>query len=502
MNIETWAYIRHLFLVEKMPKKVIARHLGLDPKTIRKALTMETYSYGCHGPRGSKLDGFKEKIDQIIKEYPGISGVRIYEKIQKMGYTGEISILRDHLKNIRPTPKTFFNIITTPAEEAQVDWAYAGTLGEEADSHRLYCFLMVLSFSRMLFLEFFPSQSLEHFMIGHVHAFHFFSGCPKKIRYDNLRSVVLNRIGSIIQFNPRFLDFAAHYLFAPSPCNVKSPHEKGRVERSVSYVKRNFLQGRTFTSISNCNNQAFAWRDQVANCRIHGVTKQKPIDLFREKEKPYLIILPAIDYDTHILRSVKSTSQALVKFETNRYSIPFAYASRMLTLKADEQLVSIYEKDQLLAQHKRSLEKHQLVENPRHYKGMLSSRPNASYFKYRDTIFAMGDTARLYLENMGKTELNIHHHVKKIMALVELYGKTETLAAMEQAIHYNAFGHEYLANIILSNRRKRSLKHPLGPPSSKVNPQLIRSTWVEERDPIIYDQLFNGDKKDHEDRET
>lgn len=111
---------------------------------------------------------------------------------------------------------------------------------------------------------------------------------------------------------------------------------------------------------------------------------------------------------------------------------------------------------------------------------------------------ALGNVAKHYFEAMCRTQINIPHHVKKIMALVDLYGKTEVLSAMEHALKYSAFGHEYLANIILSNRRRRSSPHPLGPPSSKINPELIRSTWVEERDPIIYDELFNGDNNDDE----
>jgi transposase len=499
MNIETWAYIRQLFFVEKLPKKAIARKLNLDIKTIRRAINRETFSYGRQKSRGSKLDAFKDKIEALLKSYPSLSAVRIYEEIQKMGYEGGISILRDYLKMTRPPRKVFLHIQTTPAEEAQVDWAYAGTVDNDTYPRKMYCFLMVLSFSGMLYLEFFPSQSLENFMAAHVRSFHYFSGSPKRIRYDNLRTVVLHRIGSAIQFNPRFLDFAAHYLFTPSPCNVKSPHEKGRVENAVRYVKRNFLSGRSFTSISQCNREAFLWTDNTANCRIHGTTKKRPIDLFREKEQPLLTSLPAIDYDTRIRRSVKSTTQALVKFDGSRYSVPFAYASRTLTLKADNQRVIIYDKEKPIAQHHRARENNQVVQDPSHSKGLLQSKPNATFFKHRDAIIALGDVAKSYFEAMTRSQINIPHHVKKIMALLDLYGKTELLSAMEHAMNYGAFGHEYLANIILSNRRKRSSPHPLGVPSSKIKPELVQSTWVEETDPIIYDHLFNGESNNDED---
>ena len=499
MKIETWAAIRHLFYIEKLPKKAIARKLGLDPKTVRRALKRETFSPAVIQPRTSKLDGYKEKIGEILDHYSDLSAIRIHEEIKKLGYPGGISILRDYLATFRAPSKTFLSIRTTPAEEAQADWTYAGRIS----SQRIYCFVMVLSFSGLLYLQFFPSQTSEHFMTGHLRAFHFFQGVPKKIRYDNLVSVVLQRFGSAIQFNPRFLAFAAHYLFDPSPCNVKSPHEKGRVERIIRYVKNNFLAGRTFLSLTDLNLKATAWRDEGANRRIHGTTGKRPLDLFAQQEQSLLTPLPKTDYDTRLTLAVKSTSQSLVKFETNRYSVPFTYASRMLTLKADDQWVSLYDKEKLIAQHQRSQQKYQSIEDPRHYQGLLSSKPHGAYFKHRDALLALGETAHRYVELLTKTELRLPHQIKKIVQLVDLYGKAEVLEAMDHALQYNALGHEYLRNIIQANRRKRAATQPLGSPSSKIHPDLIRSTWVEERDPSLYDTHFHiQEVDDHEDPET
>src|SRR4030043_2492110 len=400
MKIETWASIRHLYHVEKLRKKAIARELGIDPKTVRRALKQETFSRTPPQPRASKLDAFKDKIGELLNHYATISALRIHEEIQKLGYSGGISILRDYLRPLRTSPKAFLHIQTTPAEQAQVDWAYAGKIA----SQTVYCFVMVLSFSRMLYLEFFSSQTIEHFMTGHRRAFHFFQGIVKKIRYDNLSSVVLHRIGSAIQFNPRFLAFSAHYLFDPSPCNVKSPHEKGRVEKTIAYIKSNFLSARTFLSLTDLNHQAFPCRAQLANCRIHGTTGKRPIDLFNEPEKSQLLPLPKTDYDTRLVLGVKSTSQFLVQFQTNRYSVPFAYASRMLTLKADDQWVSLYDKENLIAQHPRSNQKYQVVQDPRHGKDLLASRPHGAYFKHRDALLALGETAHHYVKLLTNTE--------------------------------------------------------------------------------------------------
>ncbi len=494
MNLETWAYLRHLYLVEKLPKKVIARKLNLTPKTVRRALKKETFTSPAK-VRLSKLGDFKAKIDEIQKAYPGISAIRIQEEIKKSGYSGSISILRDYLKMLRPKSKSFLIIQTAPGEEAQVDWAYAGTLDNK---QKIYCFVMVLSFSGLLYLEFFPSQSLENFMSGHLSAFHFFQGVPKKIRYDNLKSVVLSRLGSAIQFNPRFIDFARHYLFDPSVCSPKSPHEKGRVERAIRYIKGNFLAGRSFGSLTDINQNARLWLDQVANGRIHGTSKKKPIDLFSGQEQSLLIPLPQQDYDCRLPLAVKSTSQSLVTFETNRYSVPHPYASRMLTLKANVQEVFIYDQDQLIARHKRSFQKHQLIEDRKHYQGLLASRPKAHYFKHRDLLLTLGPSAHAYLKALTQTELNLPHQLKKIVSLIDLFGKNEVLAAMEQALPFNALGHDYLKNIILTQRRKKALPPNPGSPTSKINPELVRSTFVEERDLLIYDQHLNPTEDDHE----
>lgn len=483
MNIETWAHIRHLFFGEKLAKKAIARRLNLDPKTVREALKKRTFLRTL-APRPSKLDPFRGAIAELLASHPDLSAVRIAEELRKIGYDGGLSILRGAVRQLRPDTRAFLHIRTLPGEEAQADWTAGGRMGGKSS----WCFLMVLSFSKMLYLEFFPGQSLEHFLAGHVHAFHYFGGVPRKIRYDNLRSVVLTRFGRHVQFNRRFLDFAAHYLFDPSVCNVRSPQEKGRVENAARYVKRNLLAGRTFASLADCNQQARQWLDATANVRIHGTTKARPLDLFRQTEQAVLIPLSATDYDTRITRVVKSTSQALVAFDTNRYSVPPSYAAMALTLKADDQFVCVYDKERLIARHARCHDQHQLIEDPAHARNLLPARPQGAVFKYRDAIMALGQAAQSYLEAMTKTELNIPHQIKKIAALMDLFGKTEVLAALEHALAHNAFGHEYLQNIILANRRKRAATNLPGMPSSKIDPELVRTTSVEERDPEIYDR--------------
>ena len=131
----------------------------------------------------------------------------------------------------------------------------------------LSCFVMTLSYSRALYLEFFFDQTMENFLRGHVHAFEYWHGQPRVILYDNLKSAVLERRGNQIQFHPRLIELSAHYHFAPRPCQVRAGNQKGRVERAIRYVRDSFWAGRTFTTLAECNRQALLWRDQVAHQR-------------------------------------------------------------------------------------------------------------------------------------------------------------------------------------------------------------------------------------------
>lgn len=188
-------------------------------------------------------------------------------------------------------------------------------------------FIRVLYHSRMMYLEFFVSQTREHFLAGHQNACQFFGGVPKKVMVDNLKSAVLQRmIGQLPVFNPRFLDFANHYGFTIIPCNVGKGNEKGRVENGVGYVKKNFLNGLEISDFRSINPAAHYWLESVANIRVHGETKNQPKELF-QKEQPTLGVLPTIPHDVGTVLSVRASNQFRIAFEANRYSVPSEYAS-------------------------------------------------------------------------------------------------------------------------------------------------------------------------------
>ena len=249
MNAETWAEIRRLSGLEKLSVSEIARRLRMDRKTVRAALNSSGVPRRKVPRRPSKLDPFKGYIIARLEGFPRITSVRLLRELKSRGFAGGVSQLKEYGATVRvKAPEAFFRLETLPGEQAQVDWANCGTIKIGNAVRKLSAFVMVLSYSRMMYAEFTLSQCLEDFLQAHLRAFRFFEGVPEKGLYDNLKAVCLTRLGADIRFNPRFLEFSGHYLFAPVLCQPAHSNEKGKVERGIRYLRSSFLDGRPITT--------------------------------------------------------------------------------------------------------------------------------------------------------------------------------------------------------------------------------------------------------------
>jgi transposase len=492
INAERWALIRNLYFVDKLSQRQICERIGISDKTVRKALRVEEYGRypkGAPRRRPSKLDPYKADIGYLLEQYPGLSGRRVFEELVKLGYAGGETILKDYLRLIRPAKKeVFLRIETLPGEQAQVDWGNCGTINVDGCKRRLSVFVMVLSYSRMIYLEFTLSQGLDAFLEAHQNAFVFFGGVPLKILYDNLKSVVLSRAGREINFNPAFLAFSGQYPFQAVLCNVGKPNEKGKVESGIKYIRQSFLAGRFFRDYYDLKAQSWQWRDDVANRRIHGTTRERPIDRFAG-EKSSLKPLSERRQRFFLAVEVRSSSQSLIRFDSNYYSVPIKYALSDLTLRANSREVHFFDRDKLVAAHYRSFGKYQTIDKPEHFEGLLKLKKKARAIAIRKEFLELGDAAQAYLEGLTAAELNPGHHLKKIGKLVRLYGRRQVVAAIEFALEHKAFGCEYLKNIILQERSRRGMKEIINPLIIHKRPELNNLT-VEDRDLRIYDDLF------------
>ena len=345
-----------------------------------------------------------------------------------------------------------------PGECAQVDWGSYGSVNVGSTSRRLSFFVMVLCYSRLMYVEFTVSQTMEHFLACHQNAFDFFGCVPQKIMVDNLKSAVLRRIvGQAPVFNPKYFDFANHYGFSIAACNVGAGNEKGRVENGVGYVKKNFLAGLDIPDFAAIHPAAQHWLATVANVRIHGKSRQKPMERF-EKERSFLNPLPANAFDIATVSQVRASSQFRVTLDANRYSVPAEYAGARLTLKTYPERLCIYSQNQLIARHVRSYDRHQDFEDPDHPRQLIVQRKKARDQKIYMRFLTLSPKAEQYYYKLEQRRMNPKHHVQKIVALSEIYDSDAVARALEDAFTFQAFSCEYIANLL--EQRSRCLPEP------------------------------------------
>jgi len=270
IDYHCFCQIKHLHAHQGLNAAQIARELTLDPRTVAYWLAQEHFRPRTPRPRTSILDPFKAQITRLLERYP-YSAAQVFQRLREQGFTGGYSIVKAYVRAVRPTRQpAFLTLAFAPGECAQVDWGSFGAIPVGQTSRRLSFFVIVLCYSRLMYVEFTVSQTMEHFLACHQHAFEFFGGIPHTVMVDNLKSAVLTRVlGEAPVFNPTYLDFATHCGFTIAPCNVGKGNEKGRVENGVGYVKKNFLAGLELPDFSALNPAARQWLVTGANLRVH-----------------------------------------------------------------------------------------------------------------------------------------------------------------------------------------------------------------------------------------
>jgi transposase len=430
-----------------------ARALALDPRTVAKWANIEQFRPRAGVARTSKLDPFKGQIVRWLDTHP-YSAQQIFQRLREAGYAGGPTIVRAYVQRIRPRPaQAFLKLDFAPGECAQVDWGEFGSIAVGNTQRRLSFFLMVLCHSRRMYLQFTVSQQMEFFLACHENAFAAFGGVPARIMVDNLKSAVLQRlVGAAPVFNPKYLDFSRHWGFEISPCNVRSGNEKGRVENGVGYVKKNLLSGLELADFAALQPAAALWVDTVANLRIHAATQQRPIDRF-EDERALLHRLNPAGFDLARICAVRATKQFRVPLDANHYSVPARYAGYRLTLKAYAGRVCIYDGEQLVARHSRSMDRHQDIEDPEHARQLLTQRKSAREQRLLMQFLALSPRAGAYHVGLETKRVNARVHLRKILALAELHGTEAVARALDDGLELQAFSAEYIANILAARRR-------------------------------------------------
>lgn len=453
LDYETYCQIHDHLGRQKLTVAQTARALGLSARTVAKWAGVQQFRPRAGVARVSKLDAFKGQIVRWLDAHP-YSAQQILQRLREAGYRGGRTIVSDYVQRIRPRrAPAFLKLDFAAGEAAQVDWGEYGTIAVGSTRRRLSFFVMVLCYSRRMYLEFTVSQTSEFFLACHENAFAAFGGVPKKVMVDNLRSAVLQRLAGVAPvFNPKYLDFSRHWGFEIAPCNVRAGNEKGRVENGVGYVKKNLLAGLEVADFAALGPQATLWVDTVANVRMHEATHQRPIDRF-EDERAHLGRLNPAPFDLARVCLVRASAQFRVALESNHYSVPARYAGQRLILKAHADRVCIYEREQLVARHARSMDRHQDIEDPEHAHQLVVQRKSAREQRLLVQFGALSPRAQAYREGLEAKRVNARVHLRKILALAEMHGKEAVARAMDDGLELQAFSAEYIANILAARRR-------------------------------------------------
>lgn len=439
VDYETFCQIRDHLGRQQLSVAQTARALALHPRTVAKWAAVDQFSARAGTPRASKLDAFKGQIVRWLDTHP-YSAQQIFQRLGEAGYEGGISIVKDYVHRIRPRhQEAFLKLDFAAGEAAQVDWGEWGTIGVGSTRRRLSFFVMVLCYSRRMYLEFTVSQKMEFFLACHENAFAIFGGVPQRL------------VGQAPVFNPKYLAFSKHWGFKISPCNVRAGQEKGRVENGVGFVKKNLLAGLELPDFAAMQPAATVWVNTVADVRLHRQTHQRPIDRF-EDERAHLLALNPAGFDLARVCTVRATKQFRVPLDSNHYTVPSRYAGLRLTLKAHADRVCIYDGEQLIARHARSMDRHQHIEDPDHERQLLAQRKTAREQRLMVNFLALSPRAPAYLEGLEAKRVNARTHLRKILALAELYGKQAVTRALDDGLELQAFSAEYIANILAARR--------------------------------------------------
>ncbi len=320
----------------------------------RGASTMENRKRFC------LLDKYHPIISNWFREYPSLKALQVYKWLCERGVQVSYPLIVKYTRELRrKKEKVYHPLDFLPGEEGQVDWCIIPHPG----MGRLFCFVLILSYSRHLFAHIFPRSSFEFFIEGHIMAFSAMNGIPHSLRYDNLKTVVLRRRPEI-QYNPRFLDFSRHYGVEIRLCNPARGNEKGRVERVIRTMKATFFNNMVrYCSLSAINQGLHEWVEDKNNTP-HRATRKSPVALFQEERlKP----LPGIPWkNVHIHTPVKTTKTAMMIFDTNTYSVPDYLVRKALSIHSTPTTVKIYDGNKEVASHPRSFERYKQIINPLH----------------------------------------------------------------------------------------------------------------------------------------
>jgi len=429
-------------------KSEIARLTGHDWKTISKIIrTLQSgKSAPTRKPHARLLESHHDKLLLWIEQ--GLSAVRMHQELKGHGIEVGYTTVKDYVTQTKRNYQIFMRIHTAPGEEAQVDFGYVGyTIDDAGKRRKTWVFNMRLSYSRLDYYEKVYNQTVEIFILCHIHAFHFFGGIPKSIKIDNLKAAILQANFYEPVYQRFYQQLSEHYGFQSIPCRIYRPNDKGKVESGIKYVKVNFFAGRQFKNGNDLEKQLARWLE-TANNRVHGTTKKIPQEEFEKNEKAFLLPLPLQDFSLVKVGIRKVYHDCHVYIHHNYYSVPYEYVGKEVEIEKSKGLIKIYFNQQLIATHTELTGKGGFNTQVSHYPKYKCPSETQYQEKYQTKMARIGQYAeQLFFCILHNKKNNWPRPVQGILSLTKKYPSEIINRSCQRALAYGAYDYLIIKNI-------------------------------------------------------
>jgi transposase len=409
--------------------------------------------------------------------------------VKERGYAGGPDHFREVVSRYRPRPEpeAYLRLRTLPGEVGQVDWGHFGKIRVGRAERRLLGFVMTAAWSRKVFLRFYFGEAMPNFLRGHVDAFTAWGSCPRVLWYDNLKSAVIERIGDAIRFNETLLALAGYYHFEPRPMAPRRGNEKGRVERSIRYVRNSFFAARQYKDIDDLNCQADKWADGISSDRQCPGERHLTVREAFEVDRDSMLELPANPFPTEERVEVSVGKTPYVRFDLNDYSVPHTLVGRTLVVTATLDQVRILDGNQIVATHARTFDRDRQIEDPAHIEALIERKHHARKERGMDRLHQAVPGTRQFLRAIAERGGNLGSTTNRLLGLLEANGADALERAVQEAVASET-PHLAAVHQILERHRRELGQAPPIPVELPDNPR-VRNLVVKSQPLAAYDEL-------------
>jgi transposase len=493
---EIKADIIRLFHVEKWPIGTIAKELKIHHSAVKRIIKTESQGEVKRQKKAGIADEYLDFFKITLDRYPKICASRLFYMAKERGYAGKSSShVRDIINELRPKKfkEAFLQLKTLPGEQGQMDWADFGRIKVGSTERKLMAFVFTLSYSRAIYFRFFYNCKMPFFQQGFAEAFEFFGGVPKVVLHDNLKSGVVQRIEKHIQYNSDFMEVCQFYRFEPRAVGVRKGNEKGKVERSIRYIRDNFFSGREWKTLEELNVLALDWCLKESFDRKWADGETKTVKEVFIAEKPFLSKLPGSIFPAVEKLSVQIPKIPFAQFETNKYSVPSKYNRHTLEIIATDKKIEIIFETQIVATHERCWEKYKTLENPEHFAEVRLQKKSSVRHAGLAKLVSAEKRAEEFVAELALRGENIGGCVTSLLKMLDTFGQKIFSNAIIEVLESKA--------VRLVNMHHVLKKHATETPNSLPLTKLVltdkfKNLSVKNHDLSKYDNMLKGNKND------